>query len=168
MRMTKNKDYTAINVTILLIALVICCFMMGMKFHRDVLVKDYSDAYGYTDRLDMLTHSDDEVIIDYVVDKCRSYSTLPDRMVCVNSFVTKNFNYVVHDDGLLYGATKLFTDGGMCIDYANFYCDMAEKFNYECAYGLAPEHVFAIVGTKDYYCDLDMKIVECYIMGDAE
>lgn len=149
-----------------LIVLVGLSFFCGIDFSEDFLQKEsVNPAFNYPDQFPILVNGIDAKIIANVADTCREYPLLPERMICVNQFVTDNFKYVLHDDGTVYGATKLFNDGGMCIDYSKFYCDMAKEYGYICAYGFVKDHVFSIVSNSHYYCNLDMELYECYEVG---
>lgn len=150
-------------ITVMLVLLAGFSFFLGVNYCKQFQSDNYKQ--DYIPRYEVLSSEKDAEIINYIAHQCRKFDNLLMRMTCVNQYVKQDYNYVVHGDGMIWGANKLFNSGGMCVDYTNFYFEIAKKYGYTYNEGLVVDHIFAIVSDNDYYCNLDMTLIKCYTKG---
>ncbi len=117
-----------------------------------------------------VTDSENSIILDRIAEQCNK-STLQEKAKCVNDIVKSNFNYVLRDDNEVINYTTLFTEGGDCGNWADFYSDAANALNIASKQVIVSidddtVHVFNVYYDSEGYCIIDQTHLNCVMYGD--
>jgi len=154
-----SKDLTLASLTsVFTLGLLIFFLKMSLPtvFNETILSGFYE---GYTEK-----YKDDPLILN-ITNKCGSFETEYDKVVCVNSFFKEHFVFTDDKHLGLNSPSKTFIDGGVCRESAVIYCTIFKNLGLECNYVFEyNRHVMANVWIDNInadWCILDQTKMTC-------
>ena len=149
----------------LILFLVACSFSLGWVSHINYLNFSENANNIFSDV------SKDEIDLDLISQRCEVNASLPERVKCMNDFVSRIYKYKIRFTGDVE-FTDLVENGGDCGTWANFYLSLAEILDipyYEKIIIFTSEdssHAFTVVSDTTGYCILDQTHYWCFKFGN--
>ncbi len=151
--------------------LLICLISVSFELGRQVEKYSFNTFKSplFNNNL-LINNSENSIILNRIAEQCNK-STLSDTAKCINEIVNANFNYVLRDDDEVINYTTLFTEGGDCGNWADFYSDVADVLNINSKQVIIPTidytvHVFNVYFDSEGYCIIDQTYIHCITYGD--
>ena len=106
--------------------------------------------------------------IKYFKTKCLTENmTISDVMYCSEGYIKKIYKYNITDDNIELSYYELITKGGDCKDWAEFWMELGEMYNYTVRKEVVPvsdkvNHAIALISNEEGYCFAGNNHIDCY------
>jgi len=118
-------------------------------------------------RMGLIENINEELVpTKAVAEYCSQEPTDLGKIYCVNDYVINIYNYETL--GTIRTIDYLLNSGGDCKAYSNFYKSVFNLMGFKSQYIYLPTHVFVTVYHEDFYCNLDLNVIECKEFSGGE